>query len=100
MDYQRASDEALREAGWDPHFIAKRDPDEGPYFAARIFDVDCPCCSGKTSAWTVLNVQTATGIGRDWFGDNGECDAEEHASMLNGAWREGVGAARGLATTE
>lgn len=90
MQYQRASDEELREAGYDPQWIAERDPEEGPYHAYHVFDLTCGCCGGSTAGWTVLNVSTATGIGRDWLGDEGECEAEDHASDLNAAWRAGV----------
>lgn len=93
VDYRRASDDELREAGFDPTWIAEGSPEDGPYYAVRTFGNVCPCCSGETSAWTVLNVATAMGIGQDWFGDNAECDAEEHASALNHAWREGFGSA-------
>ena len=89
MDYRRASDEELKEEGYDPSWIMERDPEEGPYHVVRVFDETCPCCGWATSAHTVLNVATATGIGQNWFGDNGECDAEEHASALNAAWRAG-----------
>lgn len=89
MQYQRASDAELLEAGWDPKWIAARDPEEGPYFAVHVFGLSCSCCGGSTDGWTVLNVETATGIGRDWLGDEAECEAEEHASALNGAWRAG-----------
>lgn len=79
----------FRKAGFDPDWIMERDPEEGPYHVVRVFNATCPCCGGKTSAHTVLNVATGIGVGQDWHGDNGECDAEEHASALNAAWRQG-----------
>lgn len=93
MNYKRASDEELREAGYDPAWIAERDPEEGPFHVYRDNNGACPCCGGTSAAWTVLNVSTATGIGQDWHGDEGETEAEEHASALNGAWSAGFAAA-------
>lgn len=94
MKYERASDEELRENGYDPKCIDSSDdiddPErEGPYAVYRDAEALCPCCSGQTEGWTVVNLMTATGVGQDWFGDNGMCEAEEHADALNHAWLAG-----------
>lgn len=91
MSYQRASDEDLRKAGYDPEWIiahAQGDPD-GPYFAVCISKPICPACGQGGAEWTVLNVQTAIGGSHSWYGANAQYDAEEHAADLNAAWYEG-----------
>ena len=94
--YRRATDAELKENGFDPKWIVEGDcdPTIGPYVVYRETDAMCRCCYGKTRGWTVLNLATAMCIGQSWFGDNGECDAGEHAEALNAAWAQGFAAAR------
>ena len=89
MLFLRATDDELREAGFDPQWIAPHEGEEGPFAPVRIFGLTCGCCGGSTSGWTVVNLETATGISTDWTHDEAETEADEHASMLNGAWLQG-----------
>ena len=94
MKFKPASDDELRENGWDPKWIVP-DPDrEGPYAVTREKDAVCGQCGNTTLGWSVINLATATGCGVTWTHDDGEVDAQEHASMLNYAWLEGHAAAR------
>ena len=88
MKLALASDEELRENGYDPAWIAEDEDREGPYAAIRI-DTICGCCGGKTLGWTVINLMTATGIGCEWTHDDAQIDAEEDANARNAAWLEG-----------
>lgn len=89
----RLSDEELRENGYDPTWIdVIDDPDcehQGPYAVYCDFKAQCPRCEHTTRGWTILNIVTGTGIGSDWFGDNGQCEAEAECNKLNRAWAEG-----------
>lgn len=89
MIFQRASDEELKDAGFDPSWISLLNDLEVPYAAYHFFNGVCPHCGSQESGWGVVNIQTATGHSQEWYGDNAECDAEETAAMLNGAWKEG-----------
>lgn len=92
--FKRASDEVLRAAGFDPRWILADDIDtdasRGPYRVYRENHAVCPCCgSSDTTAFTVINLATAMGGSQDWYGDNGEVEADETANALNVAWIEG-----------
>ena len=90
--FRAASDEELRESGWDPASILE-DPDrEGPYAAARIATT-CGHCGAATVGYTVVNLATATGIGREWADPEAETEAWDEAAARNGAWLEGFTAA-------
>jgi hypothetical protein len=85
--FSRASDEELRAAGFDPTWIAEHDG-EGPYAPIRI-ETTCGCCGSAAFGWTVVNLEDAIGHSQEWTHDEGETDAHETASLLNGAWRRG-----------
>jgi len=90
VKFQRASDDELRECGWDPAQIdAHDDGEEGPFVVARISNAVCGQCGHATVAWTVVNLATATGISEEWTHGDAECDADEKASELNAAWLAG-----------
>lgn len=88
MMYQRASNEELRENGFDPEWIAENPDREGPYAAIGI-KTTCPCCYGDARGWTVVNLATATGISQDWTHDEAQIEALEKENELNGTWTEG-----------
>ncbi len=93
--YQRASDEELREAGFDPQWIAEDDPEqEGPYSVYHSFEEACPCCGSRADGWLILDRSRALAIGTTHYGDNGQCDAEEEARTLNQTWLLGHDAGR------
>ncbi len=87
--FTRVSDDELRDAGWNPTGISEPDSDDGPYAAILTHDSACHRCGSKASAWSVISLETATGIGTEWQGDNAECEAEETAASLNAAWLKG-----------
>lgn len=89
MMYRRSPDDVLLAAGWDPDWIDP-EPGDGPYFAIKTFDEQCPCCDGPTAAWTVVNVEKARGIGQCWFGGDAHRQAVERAADLNNAWNAGA----------
>lgn len=86
--YTRVSDEVLRANGYDPQLISD-DECDGPHVAIRCMG-NCPHCGRDgVTYWTVLDLSTGVGGSQDWYGDNGQCEAEETASMLNSAWLAG-----------
>lgn len=89
MPIERASDEIFRENGYDPQWIQEDDEREGPYAPIHVFNEICPCCSGGVDGWMIINILTATGSSKTWFGDNAECKAQERAFCLNTAWIAG-----------
>ena len=89
MKFTRASDDVLQENGWDPSDIQIDPEEEGPYAVAREKDAVCGQCGGTTTAWTVVNLMTASGIGQSWTHDGGDVLAEETAGALNAAWLQG-----------
>lgn len=101
MDFNRASDDELTEAGFDPKWVAELGDDiDGPYVPYRFFNGNCPCCGAKEGGWTVLNIQTATSHSQEFYGDNAECEADEIASMLNRAWKDGRASIQPYATVQ
>lgn len=79
MMFERASDEELRENGWDPTRIEHdSEGGVGPYAVTR-----------SVFGWAVVNLETATGAGVEWTHEDGEVDATEHANALNAAWVAG-----------
>ena len=91
--YNRASDEMLREAGIDPSWVDSIDDPkierDGPYAVYRDTKALCPCCSGQTHGWCVINLETCSLGSATHFGDNGQCKAEEETEALNAAWVQG-----------
>lgn len=90
MLFQRVSDVSLWRAGFNPTWI-KQSESEGPYASYRFFNGTCPCCEGKASGWTVVNLETAKGHSTEWFHAEAEAEteADELASLLNSAWING-----------
>lgn len=87
--FTRASDDELREAGFDPAWITPHEGEDGPYATYHFFNGICPCCSGKSAGWTVVNIETAAGHSAEWHDAEAETEAHETASMLNSAWLMG-----------
>ena len=87
--FKRVTDDELREAGFDPTWLASYEGEDGPYTPIRVFGLSCGCCGGETGGWTVVDLETAVGISTDWTHAEAEAEAHEHASMLNAAWAQG-----------
>lgn len=91
-----ASDEELREAGYDPDWIfSPGDDEEGPFRVYRDNGGVCGHCGGTTPSFMVLNLETAMGGSTEWHGENGEIEAQETAGILNQAWLSGYQSAQG-----
>ena len=88
MMYERVSDEELRENGWDPAWIQTEEDDVGPYAVTRE-NTNCGHCGNNVFGWTVIDLETATGVSVSWTHEDGEIDAREHAAALNAAWVAG-----------
>ncbi len=89
--WARATDEEMKEAGYDPKWISERDADEdGPYMVCRVFGEQCPCCHGQTDGFAVLNTQSPPSARTTFYGEEGEVNAEEHARLLNAVWLDGA----------
>ncbi len=89
--WARATDEEMKEAGYDPKWISERDADEdGPYMVCRVSGEQCPCCHGQTDGFAVLNTQSPPSAVTTFYGEEGEVNAEEHARLLNAVWLDGA----------